>query len=131
MVDLGVAPGRVALSHTDKVEDTGYHRRLLATGVNLVYDQCLRRPSATIELLMTMLSAGHAERLMLGTDGARRSMWSSLGGHPGLAWLLTDFVPSLRGNGAGHAAIKSLLVDTPARWLALDAPQDRVSSTTA
>ena len=104
MIDLGVDPGRVALSHTDKVDDPGYHRELLATGVNLVYDQCLRRPAATIGLLVAMLAAGHAGRLMLGTDGARRSMWSSLGGHPGLASLLTDFVPSLRGNGVepGH-----------------------------
>ncbi len=118
LIGLGVDPGRVALSHTDKVDDPGYHRQLLASGVNLVYDQCLRRPAVTIGLLVAMLADGHAGRLMLGTDGARRSMWSSLGGQPGLAWLLTDFVPSLRGNGVEQATITALLLDNPARWLA-------------
>ena len=118
LTDLGVDLGRVALSHTDKVDDPGYHRELLANGVNLVYDQCLRRPAVTAGLLVAMLADGHAGRLMLGTDGARRSMWSSLGGHPGLASLLTDFVPSLRGTGVEPATITALLVDNPARWLA-------------
>ncbi len=118
LTDLGIDPGRVALSHTDKVDDPGYHRELLATGVNLVYDQCLRRPAVTTGLLVAMLADGHAGRLMLGTDGARRSMWSSLGGHPGLASLLTDFVPSLRGTGVEQATMTALLVDNPARWLA-------------
>ncbi len=118
LIDLGVDPGRVALSHTDKVDDPGYHRELLATGINLVYDQCLRRPTATIGLLVAMLADGHAGQLMLGTDGARRSMWTSLGGDPGLASLLTDFVPSLRGKDVEEVTITSLLVDNPARWLA-------------
>ncbi len=55
--------------------------------------------------------------MMLGTDGARRSLWASLGGNPGLASLLTGFVPPWR-HGVEPATITELLVDNPARWLA-------------
>ena len=115
LVDLGVDPARVALSHTDKVDDAGYHRELLATGVNLIYDQGLRTPEVTVRLVAAMVEAGHSGRIMLGTDGARRSLWSTLGGEPGLAWLLTGMVPELERLGVDPDAI---LVDNPARWLA-------------
>jgi phosphotriesterase-related protein len=117
LTDLGIDPGRVALSHTDKVDDPGYHRELLATGVNLVYDQGLRSPEVTLRLVAAMVEAGHSGRIMLGTDGARRSLWSMLGGEPGLAWLLTGLVPELKRRGVDEAELHAILVDNPARWL--------------
>jgi 5-phospho-D-xylono-1,4-lactonase len=117
LVDLGVDPGRVALSHTDKVDDTGYHDEVLAVGVNLVYDQGLRSPEVTLRLVAAMVEAGHSGRIMLGTDGARRSLWSMLGGEPGLAWLLTGLVPELKRRGVEEAELHAILVDNPARWL--------------
>jgi len=48
-----VPPGRVILSHVDRVPDVEYHRRLLDTGVNLEYDSGFRwkEGNLTIELL--------------------------------------------------------------------------------
>jgi phosphotriesterase-related protein len=83
--DLGVPPHRVILSHTDKVADRGYHRELLAGGAYVVYDQGLRSPDDTARLVGWMVEDGHQSQLLLGTDGARRSLWSVLGGAPGLA----------------------------------------------
>jgi 5-phospho-D-xylono-1,4-lactonase len=123
-VSLGVPPDRVLLSHTDKRSDVGYHRELLASGVNLEYDQSLRRAPdegrGTAWLLSEMLSEGYGSQLMLGTDGARRSLWSSLGGEPGLAWLYTGFVEVLEARGIDAAARRALFVDNPARFLAFD-----------
>ena len=113
----GVDLEKVVLSHTDKVADPGYHRDLLATGVNLEYDQLLRRTQPTVGLLQAMIDEGHLPRLMVGTDGARRSLWTELGGSPGLAGLITTlahhFPPDAR---------HTLFVDNPARFLAFYDP---------
>jgi phosphotriesterase-related protein len=124
LVSLGVGPDRIVLSHTDKVADPGYHRDLLETGVNLEYDQALRQapdePRGTAWLAAQMIEAGYERQLMLGTDGARRSMWSSLGGAPGLAWLATGFVDRLRVLGVADDAIEVMFVANPARFFAFD-----------
>ena len=111
-------PGRVILSHTDKVVDRGYHRELLATGAYLVYDQGLRTPEATARLVRWMVSDGHGDRLLLGTDGARRSLWSVLGGTPGLAALRTHLGKRLADE-LGQAAMDRIWVANPAAALAL------------
>lgn len=113
----GVDPGRVVLSHTDKVADLGYHRALFATGASVVYDQGIRDPEATERLVLAAVEAEHADQVLLGTDGARRSLWRVLGGSPGLAALRTDL-------GARLAAtlgpeVDRLWVANPARVLAL------------
>lgn len=121
--ELGVPLERVVLSHTDKVRDAGYHRELLQSGVNLEYDQALRQDPdetrGTAWLVAEAVDAGHAGQLMLGTDGARRSLWRTLGGSPGLAWLLTGFPAVLERHGVDASTTRRLLVDNPARVLAL------------
>lgn len=108
---------RVVLSHTDKFRDPAYHRDLLASGVNLEYDQILRQDPVedrwTLGLLEQMAGEGYLSQLMVGTDGARRTLWAELGGSPGLAALANRidaaFDPDIR---------RALLVDNPARFLA-------------
>ncbi|MPZ51440.1 MAG: hypothetical protein GEU79_01680 [Acidimicrobiia bacterium] len=115
LVSEGVEPSRVVLSHTDKVTDPRYHRDLLDTGVNLEYDQILRQDpdGSTIQLLGEMIEGGYLSQLMVGTDGARRTLWAELGGSPGLAHLVKTisdhFDPDIH-----HA----LFVENPARFLA-------------
>jgi predicted metal-dependent phosphotriesterase family hydrolase len=116
--DLGVPPDRVILSHTDKVLDRGYHRELLAGGAWVVYDQGLRSPEATARLVRWMVEDGHAGQLLLGTDGARRSLWSVLGGSPGLAALATGLGRRLAGE-LGPAVMERIWVANPAAALEL------------
>src|SRR5690606_33521737 len=84
---------RVILSHTDKHPDPGYHRGLASAGAYLVYDQALRTvdtgPSRTTNLIVMQVDEGRGDRILLGTDGARRTLWTEYGGNPGLAWLAT------------------------------------------
>jgi phosphotriesterase-related protein len=115
---LGVPPSRVILSHTDKVADRGYHRELLAAGAFLVYDQGLRSPEATARLVVLMVEDGHGDRLLLGTDGARRSLWSVLGGSPGLAALATRLGRRLAAE-LGPAVMERIWVANPAAALEL------------
>jgi 5-phospho-D-xylono-1,4-lactonase len=116
--DLGVPPDRVLLSHTDKVADRGYHRELLAAGAYLVYDQGLRSPETTVRLVGWMVEDGHQDRLLLGTDGARRSLWSVLGGSPGLAALATRLGRRLAAE-LGPAVMDRIWVANPAAALEL------------
>lgn len=108
---LGVPAHRIALSHTDKVPDDGYHREMLSTGVYLCYDQGLRDPPTTVGLADRMLSDGYGRQIVLGTDGARRDLWSTLGGSPGLDFLYTGVGPMLDG------PAEALFQSNPARWL--------------
>lgn len=115
LLGLGVGAERISLSHTDKVTDRGYHRSMLETGVFLCYDQGLRDRGATLALVRDMLEAGFAGQLVMGTDGARRSLWATLGGSPGLASLYE----TMR-NEFDAAVVEALFVDSPGRFLSLD-----------
>lgn len=113
LLDLGVSPGRIALSHTDKVHDVEYHRSMLSRGVYLCYDQGLRTPKVTALLLETMTGEGFGDQLIMGTDGARRSLWSTLGGSPGLAYLYTGFAKLF------DEPTDRLFTVNPSRWLTI------------
>lgn len=114
LTGFGVAPERIALSHTDKVADPDYHRAMLETGVFLCYDQGLRAPDVTRKHITRAFEEGFGSQILIGTDGARRSLWSTLGGTPGLASLyplLSDVL------GADEA--RAVFVDNPAVYLSL------------
>jgi phosphotriesterase-related protein len=114
LLDLGVAAGRIALSHTDKRNDPGYHHAMLETGVFLCYDQGIRDPATTPWLVGKAVEAGFGSQILLGTDGARRSLWSTMGGAPGLAALYRSVVSAF-----DPATSEVLFVTNPARYLTL------------
>jgi phosphotriesterase-related protein len=118
---LGVPLDRIVISHTDKVSDLSYHRDLLATGVNLEYDQAARQGEGSIDhtarIVAAMVLEGYTDGLMLSSDAARRSMWAIRGGL-GLAWLATRFVAILGELGVDDQAVNTMFVTNPARLLA-------------
>lgn len=134
MRKLGFPLGRVVVSHTDKVSDPGYHSALLESGVNLEFDQALRQGDSSLTgtafLLAAQIERGFVAQLMLGTDGARRSLWSSYGGSPGLAWLAGDFRKILEDVGVGEQMQERLFVTNPERFLAMAPRAERGSRKT-
>lgn len=120
---LGVPLSGVVLSHTDKVPDAGYHTDLLEAGANLEFDQALRQEEAAVEgtarLLATQIERGFVQQLMLGTDGARRSLWSTLDGRPGLAWLAAGYRTILGAVGIGPDMQETIFVSNPRRFLTM------------
>lgn len=118
LAELRVPLDRVILSHTDKVSDRGYHREMLSTGAYVVYDQGLRTPKSTARLVRWMVEDEHEGQLLLGTDGARRSLWSVLGGTPGLAALRTDLGTCLADQ-LGDDLMRRIWVTNPAAALGL------------
>jgi phosphotriesterase-related protein len=118
LVDRGVEPDHIVLSHVDKVVDRGLHRELGATGVTFEYDQGFRwgdRPNGTLQLIEWMLEDGLGDRIVLGMDAARRSYLSVHGGSPGLAWLLGGFSTKLAERGVDEATRRRFFVHNPAR----------------
>jgi phosphotriesterase-related protein len=118
---LGIKLNRVTLSHTDKENDHGYHRELLSSGINVEYDQSLRqfneeRPESAL-LTIAMIEAGYLNQIMLGTDGARRSLWSALDGKPGLSWLYSGWGKKLKELGATKEQVERLFISNPAEVL--------------
>lgn len=108
LVAAGVPASSIILSHVDKAANLAYLRDLAATGAVLELDQSLREradgtSSVTVRAVLTLLEAGYADQIVIGTDGARRTLWSSLGGEPGLAWLASDLPGILHEAGVGAA----------------------------
>jgi len=120
---LKIPVHKVTLSHTDKENDISYHKEILSSGINVEYDQSLRQsdldvpPSAL--LMKAMIDAGFIDQIMLGTDGARRSLWSSLDGSPGLAWLYSGWSKKLMEFGLNQAQLDTVFIHNPARALTL------------
>ena len=130
IVDLlegwGVGTTRIALAHMDRNPDVELHAEIASRGVTLEYDSLGRtkyHPDSTLlDLIGAMVEAGHGDRLMLGCDLGRRDYFRSWGGGPGLAYLLTTFVPRLRRR-IGDPATDAILVSNPARFYALSEPE--------
>jgi 5-phospho-D-xylono-1,4-lactonase len=121
LVRLEVPLCHVTISHTDKTGDVGYISDILQTGVNVEFDQALRqakdREPASAALMSEMVNRGYLEQLMLGTDGARRSLWSALGGSPGLAWLASGWPRILSIAGLSDKEISTIFIANPSRAL--------------
>ena len=124
---LGADLRHVVLSHTDKESDRTYHHEILDSGINVEYDQCLRQldmvDKQSLLLTIEMCTAGYDSQIMLGTDGARRSLWKSLGGSPGLQALSCDWRTLLKEAGLSLEVLELLFKVNPQRFLTFSEPQ--------
>jgi predicted metal-dependent phosphotriesterase family hydrolase len=122
----GVPPGKVVLSHTDKIVDRGYHREISATGAYVEYDQAFRwkpgQENGTLTLLEWMAEDGLLDRILLGMDAARQGYWSAYGGSPGMTYLLGPFANAMTERGIGPSEQEALFINNPARAYAFVEP---------
>ncbi len=116
----GVPASRVAVAHVDRNPDPRLHADIAASGAYLGYDGAARYrawpESVLLDCLAAVVAAGHADRLLLGGDVARRSSYAAYGGMPGLAYLGRRFLPRVRER-VGAEVSRTILVDNPARLL--------------
>ncbi len=119
----GVRADAVLVSHIDKVADVGYHTAIADSGAWLVFDQAIRHhelpTTPTAQLIARLRDAGRLGRVLLATDGARRSLWHAFGGQPGLSWLAAAMPVQLQGMGLTSSEVAALFVGNPARALSL------------
>lgn len=121
LLDCGVNPAHLVLSHVDKVVDRELHRELARAGVMLEYDQGFRwadRANGTLQLIEWLVEDGLEDHIVLGMDAARRSYLHVYGGSPGLTYLLAEFSDQLTARGISDETRHRLFVDNPARAFA-------------
>ncbi len=111
----GIRPERVVLGHMDHNPDAGLLIELAARGAYLALDMPGRikyaPDSQSAAIFADLVAADATDRLLLGTDLARRSYWTTFDGGPGLGWLLTRFLPRLEQLGLAEQAGRALTVN--------------------
>ena len=135
VLDLaGAQMDKVVISHLDERfrDDLRLFRRLAGSGVRFGFDTFGREiyydgrrkqhpsDSQRIEMVCRLLDAGLGDRITLAQDICLKHELSGFGGQ-GYAHVLGRIVPRMLLAGIPQAAIDQMLVDTPARVLALDA----------
>jgi predicted metal-dependent phosphotriesterase family hydrolase len=132
LLALGVRPGSIILSHVDKSHALNYLQELAASGVILELDQGLREreqglSSVTVRAVYSLVEAGFGHQVIVGTDGARRDLWASLGGAPGLSWLASEFPVHLKAAGLDEEVIQDVMRNNAVSALSWRAPAaDRI-----
>ena len=125
----GVAPDRMIMCHLDPVADLDYHLAVAARGVFVEYD-CFGRDYYSDELgiawghdsqrvswLVSLLEAGHEERILLAQDVCMKIDLRAYGGN-GYDHIVSAGLEMFRRAGIGEAQITSMLVENPRRALA-------------
>jgi phosphotriesterase-related protein len=110
-------------------------RRMLARGVGFVaYDhfgheeyyealgpgRAFPRDKEEVALVLDLLEAGHADRVLIGCEVGWKTCYQAYGGW-GYAHVLDHIVPWLKDCGATDADLRTILVDNPARLHAIAA----------
>lgn len=116
----GIPAHRVMLAHLDRNIDAGLHAEIAERGAYIGYDTIGRTKyhadSAVLDLIEAVATAGHANRVLLGTDVGRANMLRAYGGGPGMDVLGRTFLPRAR-KLWGDKAVDELMIDNPQAFL--------------
>ena len=117
--DEGVAAPNVMVSHLDRAPDIATLLAVAEQGATICIDGLFRekyRPlSDVINAVGALVANGHAARIVLGGDIARRSLRRTAGA-PGMAGVMTHLAARLR-HEFGASIVDGFLVTNPARAL--------------
>ena len=122
----GVDPARVVIGHADSYPHLDHYLSIVETGASVEFDFLGMSFSAVerlgegrvIDLLLELLSRGHAQRILLSQDVCHDSQLRRYEGH-GYTYLAETFLPRLRARGVSDAEIRTLTVDNPRRLLTI------------
>jgi phosphotriesterase-related protein len=95
------------------------HRAICGRGAYVGFDrQGGRSDDMNVSMVLELLEAGHAERLLISADFGVNvwPSWQQNGG-PGVSRALTVFVPKLRAAGVDEVTLRGILGDNPRRFL--------------
>ena len=118
--DVGVRPDRVVIGHLGNLVDPAVqiHKAICRRGAYVGFDRLGgAADEPQVPMVMALINAGFADRVMLSSDLARPNAIKRNGG-PGYAKTLTVFVPKLKAAGATDDVIRQITVDNPRQFLA-------------
>ena len=115
----GLDPSRIAVCHADRqAEDYAIHEAIARTGAYLEYDTVARYKyhddESEVRLIRHMLSLGFEDRLLISLDTTAARL-RSYGGSPGMAYILSEFIPMLSDAGVAQAEIETITRLNPRR----------------
>jgi phosphotriesterase-related protein len=118
--DAGVKPDRIVIGHLGNLVDANVqvHKAICRRGAYVGFDrQGAPGDAEQVPMVMALLEAGFADRLMFAADtSSANQMKRNMG--DGYAKTLTVFVPKLKAAGASDAVLRQIMVDNPRRFLA-------------
>jgi len=133
LLNAGVRPERICISHIDVTNDEDYIHTLLEKGVYVEFDNFGKeyfirrevrnsgygnfvRDTQRVELLCKLLQEGYMRQILLACDVCLKNLLHMYGGW-GYDHLLTNIVPMMQEYGITDEQIQTMLVENPACWL--------------
>lgn len=117
---LGVKPDKVVIGHLCCIEDYEMHKAIAKRGAYVGIDRIggtvMLSDDIRVKMETSLIDAGYANRVMLSSDFFMEPLLRSRGG-PGMAFVVTQFLPKLRAAGVKEEIIHMIAVDNPRRWL--------------
>ncbi len=122
----GVDPARVVIGHADSYPRLDYYLAIVERGASVEFDFLgmaftpLERKGEprVIDLLLELLSRGHADRILLSQDVCHNEQLRHYGGN-GYTYVAETFLPRLRERRVDEATIRTMTVDNPRRLLTI------------
>lgn len=116
----GAQPSRIAVGHVDTVASQDYATSLAARGtylgIDTMYETTPRAVEQRLELVMSLVEAGYADRVLLSHDVCVMSQLTA-GGGPGFGHVLGAFRSRLLETGLESELIELMTITNPARFL--------------
>ncbi|MEO7664918.1 MAG: phosphotriesterase-related protein [Candidatus Limnocylindrales bacterium] len=124
--DEGADPGRVVIGHADSFPRLDHYLEVIRRGANVEFDflgmsftpQERHGEPRLIELLLELLSRGHADRVLLSQDVCHNQQLRRYEGN-GYTYLQETFLPRLRECGVGSTQIDQMTIANPRRLLTI------------
>ena len=118
---LGVKPAHLVIGHLCCLEDLELQKTIAKrgafVGIDRVGYETMQPDALRAKMVKALVDAGYTDRVLLASDFSAENLLKKSGG-PGLALTMTQFVPMLRQAGVSQAAIRTITVDNPRRFLA-------------
>jgi len=122
----GADPGRVVIGHADSYPVLDHYLEIIRRGASIEFDflgmsftpQERNGEPRVIDLLLELLSRGHADRVLLSQDVCHNQQLRHYDGN-GYTYLQETFLPRLRARGVSGAEIDQLTIANPRRILTI------------
>ena len=122
----GADPSRVVIGHADSYPVLEHYLEIIRRGASIEFDflgmtftpQERHGEPRVIDLLLELLSRGHADRVLLSQDVCHNQQLRHFDGN-GYTYLQETFLPRLRARGVSAAEIDHLTIANPTRILAI------------
>jgi len=122
----GADPSRVVIGHADSYPVLEHYLEIIRRGASIEFDflgmtftpQERHGEPRVIDLLLELLSRGHADRVLLSQDVCHNQQLRHYDGN-GYTYLQETFLPRLRARGVSAAEIYHLTIANPTRILTI------------